>query len=256
VTRLESLAALRERQFRLFFTGQLISLLVDAASFGASAFFLWRLRLPPHVNLPPQSFLSDLREGWHEFSSRTWVWVIVAAASLGNMMLSIFMVLSAFAAKESLGGPAAYTLILAGLAVGSLAGGVVALHVRSAHPLRPGTSLLGLNALPPELLALGASAGGIAAAGVLAGASNMIFNSLWETSLQQHVPSAALSRVSAYDWFGSLAFSPLGLLLAGPAVAFGLSTTLWIVVAGSLATAVLARVPRSVRRLPAGLVPA
>ena len=27
---------------------------------------------------------------------------------------------------------------------------------------------------------------------------------------QRHVPPAALSRVSAYDWFGSLAFQPLG----------------------------------------------
>jgi hypothetical protein len=52
---------------------------------------------------------------------------------------------------------------------------------------------------------------------MLAGTGNMIFNSLWETSLQQHIPPAALSRVSAHDWFGSLAFHPLRLIIAGPA---------------------------------------
>ncbi|MGW8552903.1 hypothetical protein [Streptomyces tubercidicus] len=37
--------------------------------------------------------------------------------------------------------------------------------------------------------------------------------------LWREVPEAALSRVSSYDWFGSLAFAPLGLLIAGPVAA-------------------------------------
>ena len=32
----------------------------------------------------------------------------------------------------------------------------------------------------------------------------------------RHVPDESLSRVSAYDWFGSLAFQPLGLAIWGP----------------------------------------
>ncbi len=44
---------------------------------------------------------------------------------------------------------------------------------------------------------------------------NMLFNTLWETTLQQHVPPASLSRVSAYDWFGSLLGQPLGLQRLG-----------------------------------------
>jgi len=47
----------------------------------------------------------------------------------------------------------------------------------------------------------------------------MLFNALWETTLQQHIPPAALSRMSAYDWFGSLAVQPLGYATVGPAVA-------------------------------------
>ena len=76
-----------------------------------------------------------------------------------------------------------------------------------------GSSLLGLFALPTALLALRAPLVLIAAGALLSGAGSMVFNALWETSLQQHVPATALSRVSAYDWFGSLAFQPIGLVV-------------------------------------------
>jgi predicted MFS family arabinose efflux permease len=226
------------------------ALAADAASYGVSAYFLAQLRLPAHVTLPPQSFLSDLREGWREFSSRTWVWVIVLSASIGNMMTSIFAVLGVVIAKNSLGGPLAWTVILAALGAGSFLGGVVALRIHVRRPLFFGSSLVGFLALPMALLALRVPALVVAAGALLAGAGNMIFNSLWETALQRHVPPAALSRVSAYDWFGSMAFAPIGLAIAGPvAAAIGTSTTLWIATAGSLAVAVLAVATPSVRRL-------
>ena len=47
------------------------ALAIDAASFGVSAFFLARLRLPLHVSLPPQSFGRDLLDGWRDFIART-----------------------------------------------------------------------------------------------------------------------------------------------------------------------------------------
>ncbi len=226
------------------------ALVVDAVSFGFSAFFLLQLRLPPHVTLPPQSFFADLHEGWREFTSRTWVWVIVVAASVGNMMSSIFVVLGAVICKTSLGGPAAWTIILTALGIGSLAGGFVSLRIRVRRPLFFGTSLLGFFAIPMALLALHAPAVVIGLGALLSGGGNMIFNSLWETSLQKHIPPAALSRVSAYDWFGSLAFQPLGLVIAGPAAAaIGASTTLWIAAGGALTMAALAIAPSSVRQL-------
>jgi predicted MFS family arabinose efflux permease len=226
------------------------ALAADAASYGISAYFLAQLRLPPHVTLPPQSFLSDLREGWREFSSRTWVWVIVLSASIGNMMNSIFAVLGVVIAKRSLGGPLAWTVILAALGVGSFVGGIVSLRIHVRRPLYFGSSLLGFLALPTALLALRAPALVVAAGALFAGVGNMIFNALWETALQRHVPASSLSRVSAYDWFGSMAFAPIGLAIAGPlAAAIGTSTTLWIATAGSLAVALLAVATPSVRRL-------
>jgi predicted membrane-bound spermidine synthase len=78
----------------------------------------------------------------------------------------------------------------------------------------------------------------------------MLFNTLWETTLQQHIPPASLSRVSAYDWFGSLLCDPLGLALAGVvAVEIGMSRTLWIAaVVNLLAVAAMLAAP-SVRNL-------
>jgi MFS family permease len=226
------------------------ALVVDAASFAASAFFLSLLRLPPHVKLAPQSFLRDLHEGWHEFSSRTWVWVVVLSASLGNMFTSFLVVLGAVIAKQDLGGAPAWTEILVGMSLGSLAGGFVALHVRTTRPLLFGSTLVSVIGLPLALLALHAPAWVVAAGGFLAGGGNMVFNSLWETTLQKHVPPAALSRVSAYDWFGSLAFQPLGLAIAGPvAAAVGAPVALWIAAAGTLVVTALCAATPSVRNL-------
>jgi MFS family permease len=226
------------------------ALAVDAASFGASAFFLAQLRLPAHVEPEPRSFLGDLADGWREFASRAWVVVVVIAASFGNMFMSFFAVLGAVVSKQSLGGPLAWTVILAGMSSGSLLGGFVALRVRVARPLFFASAVVSLVGVPLALLALRAPAVVVAAGALLAGVGNMVFNSLWETSLQRHVPRQALSRVSAYDWFGSLLFQPVGLAIAGPlAAGVGVSTALWIAAAGTAGTSVLCLATPSVRNL-------
>lgn len=229
------------------------ALAIDAGTFGVSAVFLAQLHLPPQAKLRAQSFVSDLLEGWREFVARTWVWVIVAGASLGNMALSMFGVLGAVLFKEELGGALPWSLVIAAMAAGSIAGGLVALRVHFRRPLFASTPLLFAFGVVIALLALRAPTWLLCLAAFIAGCGNMIFNSLWETALQQHVPSAALSRVSAYDWFGSLLFQPLGLILAGIlAGTIGIDPTLWIAVGlivGS--TAVMLATP-SVRALESG----
>ena len=63
--------------------------------------------------------------------------------------------------------------------------------------------------------------------------------------MQRHIPEDRLSRLSAYDWFGSLIAYPIGLGVAGPlADALGLSTMLVVVGAGLLGlTLVMAFTP-------------
>jgi predicted MFS family arabinose efflux permease len=226
------------------------ALAIDAASFGFSAVFLAQLRLPPHVTLPPQSFLADLHDGWREFIARTWVWVIVVAAAIGNMMTSFFPILGAVLFKRELGGAVPWAIVLVLLSLGQIAGGVVALRMKLRRPMYSSTWLLFFNALVIALLAVKAPTPVLAAGGFLSGAANMIFNSFWETALQQHIPPAALSRVSAYDWFGSLAMQPIGLMIAGPlAAGIGIGRTLWLAAAVICITNTLTLVTPSVRNL-------
>jgi hypothetical protein len=223
---------------------------LDSLTFLVSAFCLAKLRLPAHIKLPPQSFVRDLLDGWTEFSSRTWVWVIVVCAAIGNGFSGTFFVLGAAISKADLGGPGAWALILASFSVGGLVGGLTVMRIKPHRPLVAACIAVLPWALPPALLALRAPVYAIASVAFISGAGLMIFNSLWETTLQRHIPDASLSRVSAYDWFGSLMMQPLGFALVGPAVVlFGQTDWLWIAFAGQLLSCLLMFIPASIRRL-------
>jgi predicted MFS family arabinose efflux permease len=226
------------------------ALAIDAASFGVSACYLARLRLPEHVSLPPQSFGRDLLDGWRDFTARSWVWLVVVSASLGNMMSGAWLVLAAVWIKDGHGGAGAWTAILVVSALGGLAGGVAVLRLRPRRPLLVGSIAVLPNAAPMIVLALRLPWQVLIVTALVTGFGNMLFNTLWETTLQQHIPAASLSRVSAYDWFGSLLCEPVGVALAAVVAAgIGMSQTLWIAAAVNLvAVAALVAAP-SVRRL-------
>jgi MFS family permease len=187
------------------------ALLADAATFGASALLLARVRVTePPRSAADASFIAELRAGWSEVRSRTWVWSVIAAFSVVNLLIAPFSVLGPLVARDELGGATAWAGILAAGGAGEV---VLA---------------CGLGFIPTALLAAATPAVVIGAASVLAGAGVMVFNTLWETTLQSWVPAGALSRVSAYDWFGSLTFAPIGFAISGPvADALGVATTLW-----------------------------
>jgi hypothetical protein len=79
---------------------------------------------------------------------------------------------------------------------------------------------------------------------------------LWTTTMQREIPEESISRVSAYDIFGSLAFAPLGLLLSGPiAAAIGPRAAL-LGCAGLVTAATLAALTSpAVRKLTAPMLP-
>lgn len=212
------------------------ALAADAATFGVSVVFLARVRAPAHAASVPQSFVRDLLDGWSEFRSRTWLWSGVLAAGVGNMAFAGFIVLGPAISKESLGGPGAWALILAAFNVGALVGGLTAIKLRPQRPFF--AALLAYLAIPVPfvLLALHLPAPAVAAGAFASGVGLLLGNTLWETTLQRQIPRAALSRVTAYDWFGSLAFQPIGFALVGPlSAAFGASGTLWLAAALMLA---------------------
>lgn len=236
--------------------GPATALAFDAATFLASAACLVRIRLPKDLTLPARHFVRELKEGWQEFTSRTWLWVIVAVAALDNMVAQgAFFVLGPVVADESLGGASAWGLIMAGFGAGFVGGGLLMLRFRPERPLFAACVALLLYAFPFPLLAVAAPAPLIAAAALVAGFGLEIFGTLWNTALQEHVPRERLSRVSAYDYLGSFVFIPIGLAIAGPvADQIGIAEALWaagaIVLVSTVAQLFVSDI-RNLRRLGA-----
>jgi len=214
------------------------ALAVASASFACSGVLVALMRLParraaasPEPALerpgnapegsgpePSSSGLGDLRDGWDEFRSRQWLWVVVLQFSVLVMVFqAAHLVLGPVVAREELGGPTAWTAVLTGEAVGLVVGVLVAMRLRPRRPILLGV-LLTLGAAPPYLL-LGASAPlwVVVASAFVLGMCFDLFGILWQTTMQRVIPPASLSRVSSYDAMGSMLLGPLGLVLAGPA---------------------------------------
>jgi MFS family permease len=179
--------------------------------------------------------------------------IVLWASTFLCIVIAPFLTLGPVIAERSLGGPVAWGMIAAGWGAGEIGGGFLALRWKPERPMLVCSLLVLLFAPAMALLALAAPAPAIAAAQAVGGLGMGFFGAVWQTTLQQHVPEESLSRVSAWDWMGSFAFLPLGLILAGPVSdAIGISTTLWISV-GYLVVSTLAvlLVPsvRNLRRL-------
>jgi MFS family permease len=227
------------------------ALAIDGATFGVSAAFLAGLRLPARLPRARSSFVADLREGWSAFSSRPWVWSLVVAAGIGNMLWGSINVLGPVIADRDLGGAAVWGSVLAAMGIGALAGSLIAIRVRPRRPLVLGVLALTLFAVPPALLAAEAPAAVIAVGTFLAGGGMMLGISLYESTLQRRIPADVLSRVSAYDWLGSLALQPVGLAIWGPiAAAIGIDEALWVASMLLLVSVLAPLAVREVRTMP------
>ncbi len=203
------------------------------------------------------SMLSDLREGWREFASRQWLWVVVAQFSM--MLLAIQAahgVLGPLIARDELGGAPAWSAVLAGEALGMIAGVVVSIRVRPRRPILVATLLTVPTASPYVLLGVGAPLWMIVAGAFVMGVCFDVFGVLWSTTMQREIPPDALSRVTSYDALGSLVLGPIGLLLAGPAaVLVGAHTALLGCAAIVVLVSLAALLAPGVRNLRAPDVP-
>ena len=207
---------------------------IDAATFLVSAAFLARVR-PRERGAPPERrrLLDDLREGFGEVRSRAWIWVTIAVFALALLLsLGPWTTLGPTVAEDEYGGAAAFGVLATAFGAGTMLGALVGFQWRPLHPMRaaffcvlpwpPVTAAFGLGVALELLVPLFA----------LTGAGIALFGIWWDTALAERVPPHTLSRVSAYDWMGSLALLPVGYLLAGPlGEALGPSTVL---IAGNL----------------------
>ena len=228
-----------------------LALAVDAATFVAAGLLLTTLNIRRHEAASDRKpFLQELRLGWREFASRTWLWTTVTLFGVSNFVFAAWVVLGPVIAIERLGGPGAWATVMASSGIGAVIGGLLALRLRPRRPLLVSVVLAGATVLELAALALHAHTAVLSAVALLAGASIAIHLTLWLTVFQQHIPQAAQSRVSSYDELGSFLLIPLGLALAGPAASLlGMGVTLWGAAAiSAVCIATMAAIP-SVRAL-------
>jgi len=230
-----------------------VALAFDSASFLAAAALLAAIRIAPHVGGPARAgFLRELRDGWREFTTHTWLWSTVLLFGISNLVfVGCWAVLGPLIADDQYS-RLQWAGVLAAAGVGSIVGGLVALRYRPRRPLL--ASCLVAWPLLLELAALAAYAPIwlLGAAAFATGAGIAIHLALWFTVFQREVPAHAHSRVSSYDALGSFMLIPLGMAIVGPvSVAIGIQETIWAAFAISLACQVAIVAVPSVRAIRA-----
>ena len=190
---------------------------IDAVSFLLCAALLLRIRpRASEAAVERLSYLHELRAGWREFASRTWLWASMILFAISGLAYASWLVLGPYVAKEQLGGAGSWAVIVAATGVGAVVGGSLAFRL---HPRRPLVAAVMISwPLPAQTaaLALGFPTWAIADFSFAGGAGLAIHIALWFTVFQQHIPEHARSRVSSYDALFSLALVPVGYAVVGP----------------------------------------
>jgi MFS family permease len=137
----------------------------------------------------------ELLPGWQEIARRRWYFLNLCTHGLWNFAIVAFFVLGPVVARSRLGGASAWGLISSSIAIGPVAGGLIALALLPRRPLVTGNLALTLAAL--QLLAL---AGGLPVIVIMAttalGFAGVTFlNEVWSATMQQLMPRDALARV-------------------------------------------------------------
>jgi MFS family permease len=162
------------------------------------------------------SILTDLRVGWSEFISRTWLWVVVAGFCVLNAAWSgAIFVLGPVVADDTIGRQA-WGFVLAAETTGMILGAVVAMRLQVRRLLLFGVLCTAFETLPVLGLGLYPHLGLLLAAAFVAGLALEQFVVGWETTMQEHVPGDKLARVYSYDMVGSFVAIPIGQAAVGP----------------------------------------
>jgi MFS family permease len=226
---------------------------IDAASYGLAALAIGAMHLPPGLRIEGSTVLHELRDGWHDFWSRTWLWAIVLQFAVVNAVeTGALDVLGPAVAKKQLGGAGAWGAVLAAVSLGLVVTGTVMLRWRPRRILLMATFGIFPMIFPLVALAWPGPLVLVIVCGFLAGAGIEVFGVLWDTAMQQEIPGEKLSRLSSYDALGSFVLMPVGLAVAGPlGAAIGLRTTFIgssVLIVAATALVLLSRDVRTLER--------
>lgn len=226
-------------------------LAVDALGFAAAAPLYYFIRVNPTLSQESNTnILQDLRDGWKEFISHSWVWSIVAQFTIVNAAFSgVVMILGPIVADATFG-RVGWGIIVAAQSIGLIIGSFIALRWRPRRDLFVGVLLVSLCAVPIVLLSVAPSTTVLMGAFFVAGVGFGQFGVVWANSLQTHIPPEKLARVYAYDALGSFIAIPVGELAAGPlAMHYGTSGVLLVSAAAVVIATIAASLIPSIRKL-------
>ncbi|MBW8764210.1 MAG: MFS transporter [Microbacterium sp.] len=163
------------------------------------------------------SFFRDLRTGWHEFWSRTWMWSICLAFMVMNAIhIGAWGVAGPFIAKNDPRlGITGWGWVLSAEGAGILLMTLVMMWLPLRRPLRWGMLAVSALAIPLAVMGLYPQALIVAIAAFVAGAGVEVFNTGWNVTEMEQIPGDKLSRVASYDMLASFVAMPLGTLAFG-----------------------------------------
>ncbi|GII60356.1 MFS transporter [Sphaerisporangium krabiense] len=191
---------------------------VDAGTFLLSGLCLALIRLAPAAAgaKARSTVLVDLRRGWLEFRSRSWMWsVILIWVFFGILVFGPYIPLGSRLIGDRLG-DAAYGWVMAGLGCGTVLGGLIAIRLRPSRPLAAGgVAIFGFGFMPLTV-ALEPPLPWLMAGHLVGGMSLAFWSVMWATSVQTQVAPDVLNRVSAYEIAGSVSGIAVGQALVGP----------------------------------------
>lgn len=204
-------------------------LLADAITFFIAGVLVWNLEISDKEKSDNPGIIHELKMGWREFTSRSWVVTLVLTFSIINMTFdSLTQVLGPLNYQEFQDGPKRWSLNLAALTLGMMIGGVIVLKKKFKRPLFITMILIALSTVWDFALALDLSLVITILAAIFSGITVEFFMVTWATSMQTHIPEESFSRVNAYDALGSYGIAPIGIVIAGPLVShFGVNAILF-----------------------------
>ena len=227
------------------------ALAADALAWLLAAALLLPVRLPARARKESSTAWQELREGWELFRGTTWLWVVVLAFTLLNMIhAGAWYTLGPALAQDTIG-KQGWGYVLSAESVGLLLMTVVMLRVPMGRPLRLGMIGCAVLGLPIFLLGVEPRLALLLVAAFLAGAGMEVFSMGWNLAMQENIPEAQLSRAYSYDALGSFAAMPLGQLAYGPlGELFGYADVLAVSGILYVVICLAALTSRSVRDLP------
>ncbi|GAA0956033.1 MFS transporter [Actinocorallia libanotica] len=188
----------------------------DAVTFLVAAWLLSRLRVPL-TPIKRQKMWAALREGWADFASRRWLWIMVVQSALCCAPWLVgYQILGPVYTQEYLGGAAAWGLVMAVFSGGLIAGSVVVLLLRPRRVAVVACVAIACEALPLAALALHAPLPVLLAAVFLTGVGLDVSINTFAAFRQREIPLELQSRVAAYNLVGQQLLIPVGYLVAAP----------------------------------------